>query len=349
MGNRFVAVLIVVASSRVTIGCSSPEVVRVLDLHADFRDIWQGREQPETGKETSPDAKVRVQFNVPLKSDLAVGEYIPVSADAVCKRTVPAVRDESDSANQAPTILSLMASQPLVGGCRYRFSIPTTAPVSSRGAHLAAPLTVTFRVAKGHASPAARELINVSRDVPTHTLTLFTVRPGINAPVDEALIRYQDEIGIPASDLRPSGEWTGSFVSRTELEKRYLQYAHGYEVFGAGYMVQAEGGMFRSAVGKVFPGIPAPAPPRLTSPMALQKAIEYLGLTPPPWVNNPADAPAGRLLILQQSPDTKPTDFALVWSFALGRKAGIPLYSGIDVDAHSGEILRANKVLQFVQ
>jgi len=110
-------------------------------------------------------------------------------------------------------------------------------------------------------------------------------------------------------------------------------------------MVLSEKGMFRSALGHVMPGIPALAPPQLTSPMALQKALDHLVLAPAPWDANPAaaHAPVGRLLIVQKSPQAQPTDFALAWYFALGHEAGVPLYSAVSVDARSGEILRADK------
>lgn len=343
--SRGVAALIIAAVNGGGAGCSSSEIVRVVDLRADFRDIWKGREQPETGKETSPEGRVSIEFSVPLKADLRVGDYIPVSADARCKGTIPAVRDESPSAGQAPpTVLSLLASRPLVGGCSYRFSIPAAVRVSSHGGRLATPLTVTFRVAKWNGSPALRELAQTSHDLSTRTLTMFMTRPGINAPVDEALIRYQDEIGIPGSDLRPSGDWKPSFVSRTEVQKQYVQCAHGYEVSGHGYLVLAENGMFRSALGHVLPGVPAMAPPQLTAAVALQKALDHLGLAPPPWVTNPAvvHAPVGRLRI-ERGRRAQSRDFALAWYFALGDEGGL-MVRGVSVEAHSGEVLDVDSV-----
>jgi hypothetical protein len=58
-----------------------------------------------------------------------------------------------------------------------------------------------------------------------------------------------------------------------------------------------------------------------------------------------ATSAAIRAVIVQKTPQSQPADFALAWYFALGREAGIPLYSDVTVDAHSGEILRADREL----
>ncbi len=228
-----------------------------------------------------------------------------------------------------------------VRGCSYRFSIPTTVAMTAHGQHLAAPLSVPFRVASWSGPAAPRELLEDSHDSATHTLRSFRARPGIHTPVDEALLRYQDEIGIPASALLPQGDWRSSFFGHLR-QRSYAQYAFGYPVSGYGYSVLAENGLFHSAVGKVMPNVPAFGEPRLSSAAALQVALDYLKIDVAPWVKTPATAhaPVGHLVIGAEITAPKPSDFFLAWYFPLGHDTGIG-FLGIEVDANTGKVTRA--------
>ena len=136
-----------------------------------------------------------------------------------------------------PSEVALMAASPLVGGCTYQFQIPSSPALTSSGACLAAPLSVTFIVAKHPVSPAARELQSLQLDEKTRTLGRFTARANINTPVEDALARYESAIGISAANLVATGAPVPSATRKGQVVTQYQQYTQGYPIAGYGYFV----------------------------------------------------------------------------------------------------------------
>jgi len=238
------------------------------------------------------------------------------------------------------TSVTLMPSQPLVRGCPYRFSIPDTLALSSGAGCLDVPLNVTFRVARDRLAPSDRELTDTQLDPSNHTLRRFIARAGINGTIAEALARFEGAIGISVADLVP-GAPKPSFISRTQLVTAYGQVAQGYPVSGYGYLVSSEGGLFRSAVGNVMPNLPLFPAPSVTSANALANMLSSLKITQPPWVTKPTiyHAPTGILTVMPTKEFPAPSDFKLVWSFRLGRNAGIADPESVQVDASNGSVV----------
>lgn len=69
--------------------------VQVSDLHADFRDIWAGREVSATGKQADPLAAVTVDFNTTVDSSLAAAQFVPDVTDGSCGAAVAATGNGS--------------------------------------------------------------------------------------------------------------------------------------------------------------------------------------------------------------------------------------------------------------
>jgi hypothetical protein len=203
---------------------------------------------------------------------------------------------------------------------------------------------VTFQVARSPAPPAGRELVSVQPDAKNATLRRFTARPGINTLTDEALVRYQSSIGLPAADLVATGPGKPSATRPSRSVTRYQQYAQGYQVVGHGFLVDSENGIFRSANGKVAPNLPAFSPPTVSASAALQTALAFLKITRAPWVANPSQfqAPTGTLFVVPKRPVPAASDFALAWNFPLGGRTGIGSATSIEIDAANGAVIAAN-------
>jgi len=71
--------------------CRSNDV-QIVDLHADFRDIWAGRETAETGKQAEPDAPVVVDFSTTVDPARLAAQFIPVDNKRPCGSAVAATR-----------------------------------------------------------------------------------------------------------------------------------------------------------------------------------------------------------------------------------------------------------------
>ncbi|HEX2657561.1 MAG TPA: hypothetical protein VHU40_04790, partial [Polyangia bacterium] len=70
--------------------CSATSV-SVVDLHADFRDIWKGLEAPQTGKEATPNLSVGIDFSATVVPAQVTGQFLPQPAGGACGAAVPTV------------------------------------------------------------------------------------------------------------------------------------------------------------------------------------------------------------------------------------------------------------------
>jgi len=71
-----------------TDACGSHSL-QVTDLHADFREIWKGLEDPTSGKQASPYASVTLDLSAPVQSAALSGSFEPVITDGSCGSSVP--------------------------------------------------------------------------------------------------------------------------------------------------------------------------------------------------------------------------------------------------------------------
>jgi choice-of-anchor A domain-containing protein len=246
-----------------------------------------------------------------------------------------------------PSAVELTPASPLVRGCTYQFAIPGNVPLTATNGCLSPPLSVTFRVATNVGTPAGRELVSVEADRTLHTLRRFTARPGVNTPVDDVWPRYETQIGIAIANLVPTTTSVPSSTRTGQTITIYQQYAQGYPVVGYGYFVATQGATFRAANGKVMPGLPVFPAPAVTSATALQNMLTYLKISPSqaPWVTKPSlyQAPVGRLVVTPLRLYPTGSDFALAWDFRLGPGTGINEPAGIQIDAATGTVLRADR------
>lgn len=324
--------------------CSCQRTVEISDLHADFRELWQGYEKPETGKEVRPDAKVTIEFSAKPKAHLSVGSYYPTekvarfaerggSMPERCDDEVPAVRSTTEPSEDGssnaftigatrPNAITLAASRPLIKGCLYEFRISSDVPITDDGARLNQPLAVRFRVGSAR---LFNELANVR--IQRQGFSHFSARAGVNTPVAEALVRYHSFLGIPAADLKPD-------TPQTAARTFYHQYAHGYRVDDEGYFITSDAGMFREAAGEVIPDVPASAGPRLDSAAALRIALAYLKAAEPPW----SHPPAGDLYLRAMKSSSRPAVVRLVWGFHAATGSGVVGLEFMSVDATSGAV-----------
>lgn len=77
------------SEAALTSACSA-RTVRVGDVHADFRDIWAGRETSDTGKQGEPDEKVVLDFNTTIDPTRVTAQFMPVASDGSCGGSIGA-------------------------------------------------------------------------------------------------------------------------------------------------------------------------------------------------------------------------------------------------------------------
>jgi len=322
---------------------SSARQVHIVDLHASFREIWLGLEQSGTGKEAEPTEHVTLHLDSPTSGNVSGLEFFPVAGQG-CDGPIVAAVSQKTIANR----LELAPQKPLRRGCSYEFVVPESAPIARNGASLATPLRVRFRVAAAALTPAQRELEPFASDPVTKTLRSFSARPGINTPVRAALERYQDEIGIPASDLRPfAAAAMPALASNTEAksyDQYYRQYRGAYLVAGYGYMISARNDIFGSAFGKVMPKLPAFGQPRVSEAAALKRVAIELAPAVLSWdvPDSHIQKPRGVLELVQNPPNTPGAPFVPVWHFDLPNSGTDWRY--VEVDVRSGKVVRKKKI-----
>ncbi len=314
-------------------GCARP--ARILDLHASFREIWQGSEQWSSGKEADVTEHVTLDLDSPASANAAGIVFSPLEGKA-CKDPIAAVAINQAAANS----VELAPQSPLVRGCSYDFVVPETTQLARNGGHLVAPLRVRFRVTASDLTPAQRELVNVQSAPDTGSMGLFAARPGINTPVREALERYQDAIGIRASDLEPSLAGRDALESAPVSTQLYVQHHGVYVVSGYGYMISTRAGFFRSALGKVLLRLPEFDAPRLSESEALKCVTSALALAPPPWdvPGNHFRRPHGQLQLIRSPAAAAGASLVPVWGFGFENSNHVAL-SYIGIDVNSGDVV----------
>lgn len=112
--------------------------LRVVDLHADFRDIWRGSETPETGKQADPDALVGVDFSATVDPARVAPRFVPVANDGRCGGTVAAATEFAVLAKEVWGTSTSNAGGATVPGPYSLFVRESISGVASSGGALAA-------------------------------------------------------------------------------------------------------------------------------------------------------------------------------------------------------------------
>ena len=156
----------------------------------------------------------------------------------------------------ASDTIRFIPNAPLRAGCEYRFVIDRFA-MTPEGACLAAPFDQSFLVAGNNKTPFDREVDSRRFDRRLRAPTSLAAKDGVNTPVAEAFERYAAALNLrPGIDtLAASGPAVPYRPNPARQATRYQQMYRGVPVAGHGYQVQHEGGLFRSAVGHLLPGL----------------------------------------------------------------------------------------------
>jgi choice-of-anchor A domain-containing protein len=118
--------------SELAASCTS-STVKVVDLHADFRDIWKGTETAATGKQADPTVKVGIDFNTTVVPAQVTAQFVPVNTDGSCGPTVAATLASSLTASQVwGTVTTDSVRAPVPSALNVRDGI--TGIVSAAGA-----------------------------------------------------------------------------------------------------------------------------------------------------------------------------------------------------------------------
>lgn len=84
----------IVQSHALLTACTAP-AIQIADLHADFKDIWAGRETTDTGKQADPNPRVTVDFSTSVDPSRVAAQFAPVATDGSCGATVAATQSSS--------------------------------------------------------------------------------------------------------------------------------------------------------------------------------------------------------------------------------------------------------------
>jgi choice-of-anchor A domain-containing protein len=136
--------------------CTSNDI-QIVDLHADFRDIWAGRETPETGKQADPNVPVIVEFSTTVDPARVAAQFVPVVNDRKCGSAIAATATGSVLAATAWGTQSSDSARPSVPAPYNLLARNSISGAVSAAGPLAAGGDVTlssFSVNSGAAQPA---------------------------------------------------------------------------------------------------------------------------------------------------------------------------------------------------
>jgi len=250
---------------------------------------------------------------------------------------IPLQTTEMFGAADALTV-NLKPAVPLEPGCEYRFLVQSVVPLDEGGSCLDEPLAINFRVAEDGRSPAEREINSrgvTAQGSPFH----FATASGIHTLTEDVWDRYEDYLGLRGSAMVARGP--GVPVEQgSAVRRRYSQSIGGTPVFGFGYFVTEEQGVFRSAFGRVIPESQeaSSASPSVDEEEALDLLLQELGLSALPWVLDPAaySPPQAELMWVSRTGKPRAPDLELRWVFELAA-SGLEL-SHAHVTASNGRV-----------
>jgi Fungalysin/Thermolysin Propeptide Motif len=252
--------------------CQKPPVVvapscqrndlRVQDMDADFREIWQGLESVETGKRADIKPEVTLTFNMPvvaraIAASIHGGEVVGADGGTPGASGEGVVELEAVSHDDARPTVTLRTNRALRFGFRYTFRVEVNS-MTPDGACLAEPIAVVFLTAAKRESRFDREV----GERRFKALISFTAKEGIRTPVARVFDRYRERLRLRSGvdDLRPDGDaYVDPFGTRAtsgELLQSFRQTYKGVPVYSRGFTVVSRDGIFVSAYsGKIEPNL----------------------------------------------------------------------------------------------
>jgi len=166
--------------------------------------------------------------------------------------------------------------------------------------------------------------------------------PHSSAATSSGLPILHSAPGLPPGDYTLVAERPG--IVPGSVLRTYGQLHLGYPVAGYGMFVESKDGIILSKNGKLMAGLAPAYPTPMSQAAALEFAWRALELPDrPPWVTQPAayHAPTGQLALVAKLIYPTPKDFVLARCFVL-QGSGIGLYSAVEVDAATGELISRN-------
>jgi hypothetical protein len=326
--------------------CADPSL-EILDVQADFRDIWAGRETIDTGKRTSRNPRIVLRFGheVPPNGITAsligsVGGGAGAPADCVDAPGPPAGEQVHRIVLRAealePRALRLIAPESLRGGCRYTLNVLSSPPVSSKTCPSFGDM-VTFRTVTDDSTAFERETEKVHYDSARH-FTSFHVKAGIHTPVDDALARYADAFKLrPGIDtLRRRAPPVESSLVPGQKQAVYEQYYFDLLVYGSQCIAWQRDGILSSAECFVVPGVVANLDDLRSEQDAVQRAAKIIRAKEPSWTPDQRGFLSAQLCLVNHGPDPKAAaGFVPAWRI----KVQAEDYHWLDIDARSGAFL----------
>jgi hypothetical protein len=323
--------------------------LELVDLQADFRDIWAGREEAQTGKHTEPFPVVTLEFNEPVVPSRLVARFAgrtegTSDEPSDCHSTSgPVLHNVSlltlTEADSTPsTRVTLKVDDRLRAGCAYSFLLDAY-PANAAGNCLADGIKVDFTVVDDERTAFDRE-VGYRRFRPGATAPrAFDAAAGINTPAPEVFDRYADVLGLREGlDALVSDGTSKPSPLDADFDLTFFRQEYrDVPVEGFGYLVEHEDGIFRSGLGRVLNDLNLIVQPSVSSATAIDVALQHVNPASRPWQSSPpqADAPHAELLVAVREAGTYSPRLAWRVSFS-----GIPEASRVDIDAQSGAVLQ---------
>lgn len=331
------------------------------DVRADFRDIWLGREDAETGKRTEAFPAIELTFNEPVDAKQLSARLVglvpgdtdaPVDCIDTYDRPVEPTTyhnvhlfGQTDDGSSTGTTLRMMSGAHLRAGCQYQLVIDRF-PATQSGSCMPETYSLTFKVADKAKTAFDREMASRRYQRFQRAPTSFTAAPGINSTVDAALQRYGSALGLRegVDSLVAITAGAPSPMTPGQSVTLYRQHYRGVPIDGYGYLIQHEAGTFRSASGNLLSHVDPSVTPTIAATSAVSNALQYVHPAKRPWETNPqVPAPSAQLL-LQRQPQA-PSALKLIWRV---RFSGIPEATHVDVDAQNGSVLGQERNTRYI-
>jgi alpha-tubulin suppressor-like RCC1 family protein len=325
----------------------------VVDVEADFRDIWAGRENSSTGKESDALPSITLRFNRPIEPGRLSGRLVGLTAGT---------KDEPTNcvdSNGAPLSAHVMHQALLVtdsnlalsdtvtvrpdrrlrAGCEYRL-IVNADPLTANGSCLASAFHQSFLVTASKKTKFDRETGKRRYQGIPRIPVYFEARTGVRTPTDRIFERYGGDLGLrPGIDSfsATTSASTSPFRAGRQI-RRFGQLYRGIPVKGMGYTVEEDDSIFDWAVGRWLPGIETSVIPTLSSEQAVDAALAHVSPQIVPWQTDPPTAapPTAELVLKPVNARALPPELRLLWRIQFH---GIAESDYTDVDAVTGLVL----------
>ncbi|HTQ07108.1 MAG TPA: choice-of-anchor A family protein, partial [Polyangiaceae bacterium] len=131
------------SADALTSSCTA-QTIGVADIHADFRDIWAGRETSATGKQAEPNEPVTLDFNTTVDPTRVAAQFTPVATDGSCGGTIAATGNGSVVAADAWGHTNSDSARPTTPAPYSVFAHETVTGIVSAAGAIAAGQDITL-------------------------------------------------------------------------------------------------------------------------------------------------------------------------------------------------------------